>query len=60
MARHIDPKEIRGLISATITPFDEKGLIDLPTLKSHLARVSSTPGLYGVCVVFPQTCRHFS
>lgn len=50
MARHIDPKEIRGLISATITPFDEKGLIDLPTLKSHLARVSSTPGLYGVCV----------
>ncbi|NBO15949.1 MAG: dihydrodipicolinate synthase family protein [Betaproteobacteria bacterium] len=46
----IDPREIRGLISATVTPFDGQGQIDFPALRHHLERVASTPGLYGVCV----------
>jgi 4-hydroxy-tetrahydrodipicolinate synthase len=46
----IDPREIRGLISATVTPFDDQGQIDFPSLRQHLDRVASTPGLYGVCV----------
>jgi 4-hydroxy-tetrahydrodipicolinate synthase len=46
----IDPREIRGLISATVTPFDDQGQIDFPSLRGHLERVASTSGLYGVCV----------
>lgn len=42
--------EIRGLISATVTPFKADGSIDYKNLAEHVARVSSATGLYGVAV----------
>ncbi|MEK7875141.1 MAG: dihydrodipicolinate synthase family protein [Pseudomonadota bacterium] len=42
--------EIRGLIPATITPFNTDGSVDYRNLSEHLARVASATGLYGICV----------
>ncbi len=42
--------EIRGLISATVTPFNADGSIDFKNLTEHVARVSSAKGLYGIAV----------
>ena len=42
--------EIRGLIPATITPFNADGSVDYRNLSEHLARVASATGLYGICV----------
>lgn len=42
--------EIRGLISATVTPYNADGSVDYKNLAEHVARVSSTKGLYGVAV----------
>ena len=46
----MDHKEIRGLISATVTPFKTDGSIDYKSLAGHVARVASTRGLYGVAI----------
>jgi len=46
----MDHKEIRGLISATVTPFKADGAIDYKSLADHVARVASTRGLYGVAI----------
>ena len=46
----MDHKEIRGLISATVTPFKADGSIDSRGLADHVARVASAKGLYGVAV----------
>jgi 4-hydroxy-tetrahydrodipicolinate synthase len=42
--------DIRGLISATVTPFNADGSINQKNLEQHIARVGSTKGLYGVAV----------
>ncbi len=42
--------EIRGLISATVTPFKADGSIDYRNLAEHVARVGATKGLYGVAI----------
>lgn len=42
--------EIRGLIPATVTPFNTDGSVDYKSLSDHVARVGSATGLYGVCV----------
>lgn len=42
--------EIRGLIPATVTPFNGDGSIDYKSLSDHVARVGSATGLYGICV----------
>jgi 4-hydroxy-tetrahydrodipicolinate synthase len=42
--------DIRGLISATVTPFNADGSIDFTTLTKHVERVSSASGLYGITV----------
>ena len=42
--------EIRGLISATVTPFKADGSIDYKNLAEHVARVGSAAGLYGIAV----------
>jgi len=42
--------EIRGLISATVTPFKTDGTIDYRNLAEHVARVGSASGLYGIAV----------
>ncbi len=46
----MDHKEIRGLISAVVTPFKADGSIDYKSFESHVARVASTKGIYGVAV----------
>jgi 4-hydroxy-tetrahydrodipicolinate synthase len=46
----MDHKEIRGLISAVVTPFKIDGSIDHKSLADHVARVASAKGLYGVAV----------
>src|SRR5512132_3273 len=42
--------DIRGLIPATVTPFNGDGAVDYKSLSDHVARVGSATGLYGVCV----------
>jgi len=42
--------DIRGLIPATVTPFNADSSIDYKTLSEHVARVGTASGLYGVCV----------
>ena len=42
--------EIRGLIPATVTPFNVDGSVDHKSLAAHVARVASATGLYGICV----------
>jgi hypothetical protein len=46
----MDHKEIRGLISAVVTPFKTDGSIDHKSLADHVARVASAKGLYGIAV----------
>ncbi len=46
----MDHKEIRGLISAVVTPFKADGSIDYKSFEQHVARVASTKGIYGVAV----------
>ena len=46
----MDFREIKGLISATVTPFKDDGSIDYDGLHKHVARVGATQGLYGVAV----------
>ena len=46
----MDHKEIRGLISAVVTPFKADGAIDYKSLENHVARVASTKGIYGIAV----------
>jgi 4-hydroxy-tetrahydrodipicolinate synthase len=41
---------MRGLYPATLTPFAPDLSIDLPSLRSHLRTVTSTPGVNGVVV----------
>lgn len=41
---------IRGLIPATLTPFDESGAVDHSALGLHLTDVSAATGLYGIAV----------
>lgn len=41
---------IRGLIPATLTPFDAHGAVDYPELDRHLQQVASASGLYGIAV----------
>lgn len=41
---------IRGLIPATLTPFDANGAVDYPELERHLKKVASATGLYGIAV----------
>ena len=46
----MDHKEIRGLISAVVTPFKADGSIDYKSFEHHVARVASAKGLYGIAV----------
>jgi len=46
----MDHNEIRGLISAVVTPFKADGSIDYKSFESHVARVAGTKGIYGVAV----------
>ncbi|NBS72094.1 MAG: dihydrodipicolinate synthase family protein [Betaproteobacteria bacterium] len=41
---------IRGLIPATLTPFEANGNVDYKELEKHLIHVSSATGLYGIAV----------
>ena len=43
-------KEIRGLISAVVTPFKADGSIDTKSFERHVERVASTKGIYGIAV----------
>ena len=42
--------EIRGLIPATLTPFTKDNQVDLAALASHVQRVASASGLFGIAV----------
>lgn len=42
--------DIRGLIPATVTPFDKDGSVHYDDLSRHLSTVSAASGLYGICV----------
>lgn len=42
--------EIRGLIPATLTPFTKDNQVDLAALASHVRRVASASGLFGIAV----------
>jgi len=42
--------KISGLIPATVTPFDENGMIDHVELENHILKVSKATGLYGIAV----------
>ena len=46
----MDHKEIRGLISAVVTPFKADGGIDYKSFEHHVARVASAKGIYGIAV----------
>ena len=46
----MDHKEIRGLISAVVTPFKADGSIDYKSFEQHVARVASAKGIYGIAV----------
>ena len=46
----MDHKEIRGLISAVVTPFKADGSIDYKSFEHHVARVASAKGIYGIAV----------
>ena len=46
----MDHKEIRGLISAVVTPFKADGSLDVKSFERHVERVASTKGIYGVAV----------
>ncbi len=46
----MDHKEIRGLISAVVTPFKADGSIDYKSFANHVERVASTKGIYGIAV----------
>jgi 4-hydroxy-tetrahydrodipicolinate synthase len=46
----MDHKEIRGLISAVVTPFKADGSIDYRSFAQHVERVASTRGIYGIAV----------
>ncbi len=50
MDRKLDHKEIRGLISAVVTPFKADGAIDYKRFADHVSRVASTKGIYGIAV----------
>ncbi|MSQ56956.1 MAG: dihydrodipicolinate synthase family protein [Limnohabitans sp.] len=41
---------IRGLIPATLTPFEANGSVDYKELEKHLLHVTSATGLYGIAV----------
>ena len=43
-------QEIRGLISAVVTPFKADGSIDYKAFERHVERVASTKGIYGIAV----------
>ena len=46
----MDHHEIRGLISAVVTPFKADGSIDYRSFAHHVERVASTKGIYGIAV----------
>ena len=46
----MDHREIRGLISAVVTPFKADGSLDVKNFERHVERVASTRGIYGVAV----------
>ncbi len=46
----MDHKEIRGLISAVVTPFKADGSLDVKSFERHVERVASTKGIYDVAV----------
>jgi 4-hydroxy-tetrahydrodipicolinate synthase len=41
---------IRGLIPATLTPFDADGRVDRPALISHVKQICEATGLFGIAV----------
>jgi len=41
---------IRGLIPATLTPFDEAGAVNHQALGEHIRHVASASGLHGIAV----------